>query len=219
MAGPEPQSIREILPKPRKSLLGTLDVYPKGVEFATQDRGESVYILVRRHVITNLGWMLRVLAFLITPIIVIAAIEWAIASFPEFLPRGFNLWDFVSVGSWVLLALIYYSTVISYAFAKLLDWYFDIYLITSQRFIHIEFRILTGKFVSEASLKNIEDIRQNVVGILPALFDYGDIIVTTASDRGKFLFESVPDPTWFRNVLTDLSKFMNRRGGGRREEP
>ncbi|KXK26768.1 MAG: hypothetical protein TR69_WS6001000789 [candidate division WS6 bacterium OLB20] len=211
MADADPRSVREILPKPKSGLLGQLSVYPRGVSFATQDRGEHVYILARKHVITNLGWVFRATLLAVLPLLVIIGTEILADSFPQFIPRDFTLWELLAPGAWLVMAAIYYVNIFSYVFARFIDWYFDIYLVTSERFVHIEFRILTGKFISEAPLKNIEDVSQQVVGLFPALFNYGDIIITTASERGKFRFESVPDPTWFRDVLTDLNKLVHTK--------
>ena len=96
--------------------------------------------------------------------------------------------------------------------ARFIDWYFDIYLVTSERIIHSEFQILKGKTLSEAPLKNIQDVQQKIIGFFPSMFNYGDVIVQTAAEKGKFDFKSVPDPTWFMNVISDLAKLAE--GGG-----
>ncbi|MFQ5493134.1 MAG: hypothetical protein ACE5DX_03185 [Candidatus Dojkabacteria bacterium] len=201
-------SIKRILPKAKSSVVGQLDIYPAKVRFASQNPGEKIFILVRRHVFTNIGWLLRAGVIFILPIITVIAIDVIGNMSPELFPDGVNFRKLMPDTLWVILGLIYYTSLVTYVFAKFLDWYFDIYLVTSERFLHMEFKILTGKFVSEAPLSNIQDVKQRVVGLFPAIFNYGDVIVTTAAERGKFSFEHVPDPTWFRDVITDLAKLV-----------
>ncbi len=57
---------------------------------------------------------------------------------------------------------------------------------------------------------NIQDISQKVLGFLPAAFNYGDIRIQTASERNQFYLKAVPDPTWFRDVISDLSKLVTQ---------
>lgn len=201
-------SIQQVLPRAKKSVFGQLDIYPAKVRFASQNPGERIFILVRQHVFTNFGWILRASIVFVLPVVLVILIDIAGSQFPEFFVDGVNIRSLLPDTLWFILALIYYTTLTTYIFAKFMDWYFDIYLVTSERFIHSEFRILTGKFISEAPLANIQDVSQSVVGLFPAIFDFGDVVVRTAAERGKFSFRSVPNPTWFRDVITDLAKIV-----------
>jgi hypothetical protein len=200
--------IREILPKEESMLFGQLDVYPPKVSFSSQNKNEKVFIMVRQHVITNFGWAFRVVLLVVLPILISLIIDLFALQFPENFPNGIRMRDFLPDSVWLVLALIYYGSIFTYGLAKLIDWYFDIYLVTSERIIHTEFQILKGKIVSEAPLRNIQDVSQKIIGFFPSIFNYGDVIVQTAAEKGKFYFKSVPDPTWFRNVISDLAKVL-----------
>lgn len=191
-------------------MFGQLAVYPPGVKFASQNHDERIFILIRQHVMTNIGWLFRTALLILLPLIIWLVIDFLIISFPVIFPQGADIRSFLPDTIWIVLALIYYTTVFTYAFAKFLDWYFDVYLVTSERIIHTEFRIMTGKFISEAPLRNIQDVSQSIVGFFPSLFNYGDVVVQTAAEKGKFYFRSVPDPNWFRDVVTDLAKVISR---------
>lgn len=112
------------------------------------------------------------------------------------------------VGVWLIMGVIYYSTLVSYAFINFLNWYFNIYLVTNHRVVHFQFKAFTGKAITETPLTKIEDISQRIIGVFPSIFHYGDIRVQTAATKSNFFFKNVPDPTWFRDVLADLIKLV-----------
>jgi hypothetical protein len=129
--------------------------------------------------------------------------------------------DLLPVSNWLMIILFYYSLAVSYALANFLDWYFDVYLVTNLRILHVDFRVFTGKFVAEAALVNIEDVSTHIIGFLPSFFDYGDVLVQTAAEKAKFNLIALPSPSWFRDVITDLSnlaKGKRERGYGNHAE-
>jgi len=212
MASEVNHAVREILPRKESMLFGQLDIYPPRVSFSSQNKNEKVFIMVRQHVSINFGWLFRAVLLIVLPILISLVIDFFVAQFPENFPGGVKLSEFLPMEIWLVLALIYYSSIFSYMLARFIDWYFDIYLVTSERIIHSEFQILKGKTLSEAPLKNIQDVQQKIIGFFPSMFNYGDVIVQTAAEKGKFDFKSVPDPTWFMNVISDLAKLAE--GGG-----
>jgi hypothetical protein len=111
----------------------------------------------------------------------------------------------------IVVLVVYYSILITYLLFNFTDWYYDIFLVTNERIINIEFSPLKRHRISEARLRNIEDVSETVIGLFPSLFNYGDVKVQTAGRHDLFVFRGVPDPAWFRDVIMDLSKFS--RGG------
>jgi hypothetical protein len=204
-------AVRDILPREESRMFGQLDVYPPRVTFGGQNKGERIFIMVRQHILTNLGWVIRTAILIVAPFLVSIAIDYASGIFPQSFPDGVAVLKLLPAMVWIGLGLIYYSSVFTYAFANYIDWYFDIYFVTSERIIHNEFVFLKGKSVSEAPLENIQEVSQSVIGFLPSIFNYGDVIVQTAAEKGKFFFHSVPDPAWFTDVLADLAKIVGRR--------
>lgn len=192
--------LARILPRREKKAFGSIEVYPKKLQFETQNPGEVVYILARAHVITNLDWILRLAFFSTIPILGVFFIDYLN------LNLGFITYEIVA-----LLVLVFYICIIGSLIMNLMSWYYDVYLVTSERIIHFEFKPLTSYRVSEAEIENIQDVTQISVGFLPNLFGYGDIIVRTASSRNKFYFRAVPRPVWFRDVVTDLSRLIRTK--------
>lgn len=204
-------SLSQILPKRESRSLGTIQVYPEKVTFNSQDPGESIYILTRSHIAVNIGWILRFIFSLFVPIFIF----FLYGAFNSFiLARGIDpleIGSIVSISDWIMIIVFYYSLTFSYALLNFLDWYFDIYLVTNIRLMHVDFQLFSGKSVSEAALKNIQDVSQSVVGFYASFFAYGDVLVQTAAEKTRFFFKSLPDPDWFRDVLTDLSTLSQNR--------
>lgn len=212
-------SLSQILPKREKRSLGTMQVYPENVTFNSQDPGESIYILTRSHVAINIGWIIRFIMALFFPIVVIVIYSlfnsFLVTQNIEPLPLG----SLFAISDWVMIIIFYFSLCTSYALINFLDWYFDIYLVTNLRILHVDFAVFSGKSVSEATLANIQDVSQNVVGFLPSFFAYGDVLVQTAAEKTRFYFKALPDPDWFRDVLTDLSTLARARSKKRSSVP
>lgn len=186
--------ISRVLPRREKQAFGAIEVYPKRVTFKTQNKGERVYILVRAHVITNLGWILRLGFMSILPLVLFIFLDY------------FNVdLSFMSTSDIVLLVLAYYVSVLASGLMNLLGWYYNVYLVTSERILHYVFKPLSTYKISEAEIENIQDVSQSSVGFLPNVFGFGDILVQTAATRNKFYFRAVPRPVWFRDVIADLA--------------
>lgn len=184
----------------RRGMFGTLDVFPKNVTFETQDPDERVYIKVRPHPIVNFGWVMNNSFFTILPFIILIVMQ--------ILEIKFDIFEYVQPMIVLLIVLIYYSVIFTSSFVNFLDWYYDIYLVTDKRIINIYFEPLKRHRIAETKLQNIENVSEYVVGFLPTIFNYGDIKIQTAAENNYFDFTAVPDPTWFRDVLVDLSNYV-----------
>lgn len=210
------KSLKSILPQRKKSRFGTLEVYPHDVHFATQNKGERIFVKLRSHIATNLGWLIRGSFLLVMPILVVlffGSLElFFIGIENDNLASSLldvnNLINMVPLSLRIGMLLLYFSFVGSYFLIHFLNWYFNIYLVTNERMKHIQFRAFHGKIISEAPLKNIEDITQRISGFGPSVFNYGDVRVQTSAQKNRFFFDQVPDPTWFRDTLADLAKLV-----------
>lgn len=210
------KTLGQILPRNKRSMFGTLEVYPHEVRFATQNKGERIFIKTRSHFIINIGWLFNTLFFGLVPLISTVGLNLVKIVFNSiglvdlsiFLSEIEDLIYTIPFTVWLMLALTYYTFLMSFALIKFLNWYFNIYLVTNERVLHMTYTAFTGKRVAETSLENIEDISQKTIGFLPAIFNFGDIRIQTAAKKGQFLLRHVPDPSWFRDVISDLAKLV-----------
>jgi len=93
----------------------------------------------------------------------------------------------------VTIAILYVSLLLWLAW-KLLDWANDVYVVTSDRIIHIERRpLLFSEERREASLSMIQHVSLRIPHMLANLLNYGDVLVETAGP-GEFAFRRVARP-------------------------
>jgi len=177
-------------------MLGAIVAMPRATIFATQDPDEELYIIARKSLITNIGWVFRDSVLLILP----GAIAIFLAN------SGINLFNIIPMTYQMLLLLTYYALVAGDIVINMSNWFFNVLIVTNKRILTYRFKIFASKKVSEANLINIEDVSQTTVGVLPSFFNYGDLLVQTAGQRNKFVIESVSRPTWLRDILVDLSR-------------
>jgi len=166
--------------------LAAFSVLPEEVEFETQDPEEKILLLARRHLMTNLKWMLVGVLMLVAPF-------W-LNYFPilAFLPSRFQL---VSVVMWYLLT-------IGFLLENFLSWYFNVYIVTDERIIDVDFYSLIYKRISAAKIDHIEDVTATTGGAARNLFDFGTVSIQTAGEKREFEFEDVPHPA-------RIVKFLN----------
>lgn len=95
---------------------------------------------------------------------------------------------------WILFFLIY------------IDYYFDVWIITSKRVVNIEQRGLFSREISEVALDKIQDVTTDVRGVIPTFLNFGDVQIQTAAEQEKFLFRNIPDPYKTKDLLMQLNK-------------
>ncbi len=165
--------------------------------FQGQHAGEEVQLFLRQHIITVVPRFLFGLAlFLIPTFVNLLPFD---VLFPEF-PTGRYL---------IVLAGLWYLFSFAYVFEQFLFWYFNVYIVTNERIVDIDFRGLLNSDVSEAPLRKIEDVTARTIGVFSYLFHYGDVVVQTAAEVGQFEFERVPHAD---QVARQISRLIQKGG-------
>ena len=97
-------------------------------------------------------------------------------------------------------------TIWIYSFLIWVDYYFDIWIITTERIVNIEQKGMFTRKVSELRYNKIEDITTEVIGFLPTVINFGDVRIQTAAEKTEFCFRTVSDPYHVKNVIMELQK-------------
>lgn len=168
--------------------LGAFCFRPDNVTFETQDQGEKVVLFLRQHPIVNLPWIALAILLFFAPVILI--------NFPllSFLPANFQF----------IAHLIWYLLVAAYSVESALAWFFNIYIVTDERIVDIDFTNLIHREITEAKIDNIQDTHHAVGGVLRTIFNYGDVIVQTAGTAQNIEFERVPNPASVSRIIQEL---------------
>ena len=170
-------------------------MHPQALRFETQEKEEEVILFLRQHVIVLVPWALLGAILIITPSFL----------FP-FLLSNIHLPFTIPPGYLVIGTLFWYLATFGLLLSQFLKWYFNIYVVTDERVVDIDFVNLLYKEFSEARLAKIQDITFSTGGILAAIFNYGNVIVQTAGELPNFEFISVPRPDMVVQTISELAE-------------
>lgn len=184
------QPVKNLLDEePSKRTLADYVVRPKHVRFETQDSGEKIILLLRRHMTTNLGWLLFTLILFLLPFFLLILVRPG-----ELMPLKYQVLSFIL---WYLLAF-------TFGFERFLSWYYNLYIVTDERVVDIDFYSLLYKEVSQAKIDNIQDVTFVTGGLIRTVFNYGTVFIQTAGEKREFDFEDVPHPDKVAKVINEL---------------
>lgn len=172
---------------------------PYELRFESQQDDETVLLLGRRHFITNFGWITTICFALVIPFF------WG--EFPFFKALDGN--------TLVSLTMLWYLAIIFYGLQSFLMWFYNVYIITNERLIDVDFTGLLSKTVNVCQISRIEDVNYTQKGFLASMLNYGDVIVQTASEQktpdsagelSAFTFESIAFPDKVASVISQLTE-------------
>ena len=174
---PSNNYLRAFIPKPKK------------ISFEIQDHEEKIVLVLRQHPITQVKSVLMILfLFVFLPFLL------KMAGLTAILPDKFR----------VAANIFLFCVSLGMAFRSFLMWFFNVYIITDERIIDVDFVSMIYKNISTAKIDNIEDITKKSSGITANLFDYGTILIQTAATKNEFEFDHVPHPAKVVKLLNEL---------------
>lgn len=194
------ERLRSVASSERHTIMTPLTsfaVSPDGIRFETQEAEEEVKLFLRQHVITLVSPTLLVITLALAPMVLVPL-------FGRFLPLPFAL----PAGYVIVGTAFWYVVTFGIALMSFLRWFFNIYIVTDQRVVDIDFIHLLYKEFSEARIDRIQDIGFRSGGIFAAFFDYGDVTIETAGEVPNLEFASVPKPG---KVVETISQLIEQR--------
>ncbi len=169
---------------------------PKGVHFQTQKPHETIILFLRSHFITNLSWILITIVLIVLPLIILTFLA------------GFGL-DFLSVPPanrfTTIFTLFYYLLVFSYVFLSFLHWFYNVFIVTSERVVDIDYSDVVVHNIAVAPLSHVQDVNYTQSGFISTFFNYGDLFVQTAGDERNFEAYAIPKPRETTHIIGDLT--------------
>lgn len=166
---------------------------PQDIRFKGQHKEETLILLLRRHWITNLGWITASIILLLIPFFGIPFVDLA-----DLLPFEISF-------LYVLVGFVFwYLGTLGYILLNFLFWFYNVNIITTQRIVDVDFIYLLYNEISSTVIANIEDVTYKRAGLIGSLFDYGHVFVQTAGTHPNIEFLSVPHPSRIANMITGL---------------
>ncbi|MBI5448700.1 hypothetical protein HY948_00030 [Candidatus Gottesmanbacteria bacterium] len=169
-------------------------VNPDGVRFETQEAREEVVLFLRQHPIVNVTWIVIAVIMFFAPTILFPFVL-------SFLPVAGSL----PAGYMIVGTVFWYVATFGFILGNFLYWFFNIYIVTNERVVDIDFLYLLYKRFSQAELSKIQDISYASGGILAAVFDYGNVIIETAGEAPNLEFGKVPHPEKVVETIRSLT--------------
>lgn len=186
-----------------KTLVRSFIKNPEKAGFEGEDNDENILYIFRRAGITNVPWLISSLFLFLLPVF-----------FNTFILEVNSGGHFsISAGTIFVINLFWYIFSSGYMFERFLNWFFNVYIITNKRIVDMDFNALLHRKISEAPLRNIEDITYSVTGTIQTLFDFGDINIQTAAEQRELEFEYISNPGKVQDILSDLVSAKRRSYG------
>ncbi len=183
----------------------TFAINPDGVRFETQEAAEDVILFLRQHIIVNVPWIVVTLILASAPTIIFPLL-FQLVHLPFAIPAGYLI-----VG-----ALFWYLATFGYALANFIAWFFNIYIVTNERVVDIDFIYLLYKQFSEAELMKTQDISYATGGMIAMIFGYGNVTIETAGETPNLTFKKIPYPERVVETIRSLTgkPLQGKEGGG-----
>lgn len=167
-------------------------------KFIKQKSYEHIQYILHRHPLTFLPTILVFLLLASIPLVIYVFTSGMFASEEGAPPSP------VSIVA-TLAASAYYLSILIFFYTQFIIYYLDVWVVTDDRVIDVDQKTLFSRSISELDLASIQDVTTDIKGFFPTLFDYGDVMVKTASDNPNIIFRNVPHPNKIRADLVDLS--------------
>ncbi len=182
------KKIQNEVPKPTHKAISAFNYYPNRVKFVGADNKEHIILLLRRHPITNIGWIISVFLMILAPVFLSYVVP--IAQ----LPTDYQL---VALMFWYLITL-------AFAIEKFISWFFNVNIVTDERIFDVDFVHLVYREITDANLDQIQDVTTQVGGVIRTMFNFGNVMIQTAAEIPQIEFVSVPKPDVVAQILREL---------------
>lgn len=173
---------------------------PLNTRFDGMDTDENVLYAIRRSHVFNIPWVALAILLVISPFF-LGPYVLMLDTKRQFFTLGFT----------TILVFFWYLITFGFIFQNFLNWFFNVYIISTKRIMDIDFKGLLYKSISEAPLRNIEDVTSRVVGTIGVIFNVGDVFLQTSAEQREFEFEGVDDPSTIRDIISDMVTEMRHR--------
>ncbi len=173
--------------------------------FPGQNDDEKIISIIRRHWFTYVIFVLT--GFIMVIPLIFLIIYWI------FNPGIFS----VLTGNIIILAISAYLLFIAAVLIiGIVDYYLDIYIVTSERVVIINQEGLFHRQISELHIHQVQDVSAQVEGFFQTIFHFGNVIIQTAAENENFIFNSIPHPYRIAQEISQLhDKYIDEHSNAR----
>jgi uncharacterized membrane protein YdbT with pleckstrin-like domain len=162
--------------------------------FPTQEKDEAVFVFARPY------W------FTFLPVIILFVISFAFSLGFEYLASTQVIGSLQTSGYIILGIGIFQLFSVTVFLVALLDFYFDILIVTDERTVDINQEQLFSRKIAQLNLEDIEDVNSVIQGFFPTLLSYGTVQIQTAGEQENFIIPAVRYPNEITGIILSLSE-------------
>jgi len=191
-----PQQLKKVNP------WTSLASFPSNIHVDGQNPNEFLLLFVREHKIILIGNLLIYSVVLFLPQIIRSLVLYLDT---DFLGGFLSSITFFESKWWTLINLAWYSYILTGYFNIFFRWFYNINILTTERFMDIDFTSIFANRIESAAITDIEDIKDEQVGIIQSLFNMGNLTLLTASGGTIFSLNNVPKSYKIRDFIMDVT--------------
>ena len=154
----------------------------------TLHQNERVLATYRKAWIVFFATALGAIGIALLPLLLLPFAERIPPMFVPFVPLGTVLW-------WWMVWLV--STL------SFVNYYLDVFVVTSERIIHIEQHGPFSRTVAELRLERVQDVTVEQHGMLATFLHFGNLRVQTAGEASEFVFFAIPHPLRAKELIME----------------
>jgi membrane protein YdbS with pleckstrin-like domain len=170
-------------------------------ELIHQKTDEQVVFLLRRQALVFLATIAAYVLLLALPFVAALIFPDRLASILEH--GTFGPLVVLGVSAYLLIVLISFMT-------QYVDYYLDVWVVTNDRVLSVQQNGLFSRTVSELDLGRVQDVTSEISGVIPSMFNFGNVYIQTAGERERFVLEQVPGADEVRKQLLALMETDQR---------
>ena len=171
-------------------------VFPN-VRFTGMEDKEKVILLVRAHPIYLYLRLLGIFGGLVFLFILLAIVQ--------------NFLGNLLGGAFILkVSILLLSSGVTMALLTWVRWYYNLFLISTDRILDLDFSSLSHVAWTTARLENIEDVEVKPMGLIHVIFGLGHLFIQTAGSEAKLEIYNIPYPVEVQDILLDFAEIKRQ---------
>lgn len=178
------------------TILKSISFAPEDISFINQNPDEKILLFLRQHKIVLVPHFFWAIVLALIPPIITVLVRVAKSNN---LDLSFGFPPLI----WMALMVLWYFYIFAYLYQVSLGWFFNVYVMTTQRLIDFNFEGLLSHGADETSLSSIETAESAVGGLWGTVFNMGVITIRTAADINNFKLDNIPNPDKVRDYIMD----------------
>ena len=164
---------------------------------------ETILLQLRKHWFVFFKLSIGIVCAGVIPLLVVFLLSLSDSfSLSQIAPPA--VWTFAGA-LWLLVIWMALATVWT-------NYYLDIWIVTDKRIVYVEQIALFRRKVVTLRMERIQDVTDEMHGVLETLLGFGTLRIQTAGPMGEYtVIEGIPDPERVRNrILTQIDAYTDR---------